>query len=190
MVWTRSRIQHQIQALLVLILLSSFEIMFSNSNNNSKPAAASAMSITTTAKTALVTGSTDGIGLTTAKHLAAKGYTVILHGRDASRIERAKTIVQTFVASTTRTTAPPRILSVQADISTVENCRTLAKQVRAFLTVDGCNSSRLYLLVNNAGVFEETHQLTDDGLETTFAVNVMAPFVITSHLLPQLLMHQ
>lgn len=41
--------------------------------------------------------------------------------------------------------------------------------------------------MNNAGVFEESYSLTTDGLETTFAVNVMAPFVITSKLLPNLL---
>ena len=41
--------------------------------------------------------------------------------------------------------------------------------------------------MNNAGVFEESYSLTTDGLETTSAVNVMAPFVITSKLLPNLL---
>jgi len=140
-----------------------------------------------TAKTALVTGSTDGIGLTTAKNLAAKGYNVILHGRNPSRIERAHKIVQSFAATSSSTTTAPRILSVEADISTVENCRTLAKQVRALLESNELPSSSLDLLVNNAGVFEEKHKLTEDGLEMTFAVNVMAPFVITSNLLPQLL---
>jgi len=149
-----------------------------------------------TTKTALVTGSTDGIGLTTAKHLAAKGYNVILHGRDASRIERARNIVHSFVAKSSSSndgTAPPnnenrgKILSVEADISTVDNCRNLAEQVRTLLASDDLPSSSLDLLVNNAGVFEEDHKFTEDGLEMTFAVNVMAPFVITSNLLPHLL---
>lgn len=142
------------------------------------------------AKTALVTGSTDGIGLTTAKNLAAKGYNVILHGRDASRIERARKIVQSFAATRSSTTAPRhqgKILSVEADISTVKNCRNLAEQVRALLKSNDLPSSSLDLLVNNAGVFEEDHKITEDDLEMTFAVNVMAPFVITSNLLPQLL---
>jgi NAD(P)-dependent dehydrogenase (short-subunit alcohol dehydrogenase family) len=46
---------------------------------------------------ALITGSTDGIGLTTAKNLAAKGYDVVIHGRDASRVEQAAKAVRSVV---------------------------------------------------------------------------------------------
>jgi len=130
-------------------------------------------------KTALVTGSTDGIGLTTAKNLAMKGYNVIVHGRNVSRIERARDIVQSFAGK-----QHGNILSVQSDISTVESCRSLAKKVDSLLS---SNNLSLDLLINNAGVFEDNHQFTDDDLEMTFAVNVMAPFVITSNLLPKLL---
>ena len=133
-------------------------------------------------KTALVTGSTDGIGVTTAKHLASKGYNVILHGRDPNRIKAAMTTVSSFVSS--HSPEDPQILSVEADISTVQGCKRLVRQVQHLLAN---HYLHLDVLMNNAGVFEPEHVLTEDHLEMTFAVNVMAPFVITSHLLPQLL---
>lgn len=133
-------------------------------------------------KTALVTGSTDGIGLTTAKNLALKGYNVILHGRDSSRIEKAKKVVESFSRDET---PKPIVTSVLSDISTIDGCHDLVSSVR--LVMKEMDVSCLDLLVNNAGAFEEKYKKTKDGLEITFATNVMATFVITSNLLPQLL---
>jgi NAD(P)-dependent dehydrogenase (short-subunit alcohol dehydrogenase family) len=135
--------------------------------------------------TALVTGSTDGIGLTTAKNLAAKGYDVIIHGRDASRVEQAAKAVRSLVENPSNDAGSPLILTLPpVDICTVEGCKQLATDVEAL-----CNANNLQLsvLMNNAGVYAEKHIVTSAGLEQTFAVNVLAPFVITSYLLPLLL---
>jgi NAD(P)-dependent dehydrogenase (short-subunit alcohol dehydrogenase family) len=135
--------------------------------------------------TALITGSTDGIGLTTAKNLAAKGYDVIIHGRDASRVEQAAKAVRSFVENRSNDPGSPLILTLPpVDICSVEGCKQLATDVEAL-----CNANNLQLsvLMNNAGVYAEKLIVTPTGLEQTFAVNVLAPFVITSYLLPLLL---
>lgn len=134
---------------------------------------------------ALVTGSTDGIGLTTAKNLAAKGYDVIIHGRDASRVEQAAKAVRSAVENPSNDQRRPLILTLPpVDICTTEGCKQLATDTEAL-----CNANNLQLsvLMNNAGVYAEKHIVTSAGLEQTFAVNVLAPFVITSYLLPLLL---
>jgi NAD(P)-dependent dehydrogenase (short-subunit alcohol dehydrogenase family) len=135
--------------------------------------------------TALITGSTDGIGLTTAKNLAAKGYDVIIHGRDASRVEQAANAVRSFAEIHSDDPESPLILTLPpVDICTAEGCKQLATDVEAL-----CNANNLQLsvLMNNAGVYAKEHRVTSAGLEQTFAVNVLAPFVITSYLLPLLL---
>jgi NAD(P)-dependent dehydrogenase (short-subunit alcohol dehydrogenase family) len=128
----------------------------------------------------LITGSTDGIGLTTAKNMARKGYDILLHGRDSQRIEAAKAAVQDCCRDKSSVYALPPI-----DISTVAAATQLAQHVR-----ETCQQHNLHLsiLVNNAGVFSESLVwTTDDKVELTFAVNVLAAFVITSLLLPLLL---
>jgi len=129
----------------------------------------------------LVTGASDGIGVTTAKNMAAKGYDVLIHGRDAGRIDRAEKQIISFAEE-----GSCRIFSLPpADLSTIEGCKQLAKDVE---TLCDENDLQLSVLMNNAGVFNEKLITTSDAaLEQTFAVNVLAPFVITSHLLPLLL---
>jgi short chain dehydrogenase len=116
------------------------------------------------APAALVTGSTDGIGLTTARELATNhGYHVLIHGRNAQRIARAVAAISKNVWA-----LPP------ADLSTVQGSRDVAAH-----TIRMCQEKNLSLdiLVNNAGVFSEKLKRTPDlGLEQTFAVNVLAPF--------------
>ena len=133
-------------------------------------------------KTALVTGSTDGIGLTTAKELASEGFRVIVHGRDPERIKKACAKVRE--AGGSFASAVPAM----ADISTLQGCESLVETVNAACLA---KSTQLNLLVNNAGVFVENSKETvqwdaNTVLERTFAVNVAAPFVITSLLLPLL----
>ncbi len=141
---------------------------------------ASAMSIHL--PTAIVTGSTDGIGVTTAKNLALKGYNVIIHGRNTERLKHAANKVKSFAKISDK--SENQIFQVEADISTIEGCKSLVNDVKSILEQ---NNLKLDVLMNNAGVFEKSYHLTKDGLETTFAVNVIAPFIITSNLLPFLL---
>jgi NAD(P)-dependent dehydrogenase (short-subunit alcohol dehydrogenase family) len=129
----------------------------------------------------LVTGSTDGIGVTTAKNLAAKGYDVLVHGRDEGRLKVAEQKIQSFATSST----PARVCRLPAaDLSTVEGARQVASDVIRVCEEEGFD---LKVIMNNAGVYSEGRVVTGDGTELTFAVNVVAPFVITSRLLPTLL---
>lgn len=136
----------------------------------------------------LVTGSTDGIGLTTAKEMASKGYDVIIHGRNQARIDQALSQVKETMQKQQRSYARPlsRVVSLPpADISTLNGMQVLVQSL-----LDLCQNEpnlRLNIIMHNAGVFENDRVITADGLETTFAVNVLAPFVITSLLLPKLL---
>lgn len=130
--------------------------------------------------TALVTGSTDGIGVTTAKHLLKKGYNVVVHGRDPKRIEKACETIRSFQGNDD----DGLLLSVCANIETVKGSEQLAREGQEL-----CEKHNLQLtvLMNNAGVYANDLKITADGTEETFAVNVVAPFVITSLLLPTLL---
>jgi NAD(P)-dependent dehydrogenase (short-subunit alcohol dehydrogenase family) len=124
-------------------------------------------------KTALVTGSTDGVGRVVALRLAALGWRVIAHGRN---VERGKAIVAEM-----RANGSPNAAFHAADLSSLAEVRRLADDVRS-------ETNRLHLLVNNAGIGsggpsgrrEESH----DGHELRFAVNYLAGFLLTYLLLP------
>lgn len=150
--------------------------------NIMRTAALSTQSLATNRKTAIVTGSTDGIGVTTAKNLAVQGFNVIIHGRDENRIKRAVKEVQSFAG--VADIIDNQIFTVEADISTIRGCQSFVQNVKDVLTE---NNLTLDILMNNAGVFEQDYRVTEDALEMTFAVNVMAPFIITSNLLSKLL---
>lgn len=121
----------------------------------------------------LVTGSTSGIGKEIAAGLAGMGATVVLAGRSREKCEAA---VQEIAAHG----VPASQLSYfVADLSLQESVRQLAKEF-----ID--NYDRLHVLVNNAGVFVQKRELTADGIERTFAVNHLAPFLLTNLLLDRL----
>lgn len=125
----------------------------------------------------LVTGSTDGIGKLTAKGLAAKGATVLLHGRNPQKGEAALRELQGAVHG-------GRIQYYNADLSSFAEVTKLADMVSN-------EHSRLDVLVNNAGIGEgeQGHQIREtsiDGFELRFAVNYLAPFLLTRILIPLL----
>jgi len=125
-----------------------------------------------TGKTVLVTGSTDGIGRETAERLAALGAEVLVHGRDRRRGAAALAAV--------RAASPSGAGALYlADLSTVAGARALAAEVRR-------DYPRLDALLANAGVYAPERMVTGDGLELTFAVNVVAPIVLAVELLPAL----
>ena len=108
-----------------------------------------------------VTGSSDGIGLAAAKLLASHGHQVTLHARNASRAAEAQQALP----------AAERVLV--ADISNVAGAKDLAAQANA--------SGPWDCVVHNAGLgFTGTKWKTEDGIAATFAVNTLAPYVITS----------
>jgi NAD(P)-dependent dehydrogenase (short-subunit alcohol dehydrogenase family) len=119
-------------------------------------------------KVILVTGATDGIGRETARALASQGHQVILHGRTAARAEVAAREV-------TRDLPTVELATAAADLSRPGEVRAMAAALRAA-------HPRIDVLLHNAGVFATTRQVTPEGLELTFAVNHLAPFLLT-HLL-------
>lgn len=127
-------------------------------------------------KTALVTGSTSGIGRAVARLLAAEGAYTIVSGRDA---ERGKDVVEAVRAAGGRADFAP------ADLASAADAHALA---RAALDLAG---GRIDILVNNAGIFPATATLELD--EATFDrvldVNVRGPVFLTQALLPAMLEH-
>ena len=119
-------------------------------------------------RTALVTGANAGIGLATARGLAARGAALLLHGRDRAKLDAALA----EVGAVART--PPR--GFVADFARLADVARLAEEV-------GAAAPRLDLLVNNAGLIRDRYVVTDDGIELVFQVNHLAPFLLTARLL-------
>jgi NAD(P)-dependent dehydrogenase (short-subunit alcohol dehydrogenase family) len=125
-------------------------------------------------QTILITGATDGLGRHLAQHLARGGARLLLHGRDAGR--GADTLSAIRAA-----TGNERLEFVQADFASLAEVRAMA----ARLVED---QNRLDALVNNAGIGSGggtgQRALSRDGIELRFAVNYLAPFILTHALLP------
>ena len=119
-----------------------------------------------------ITGSTDGIGKATARDLISRGAEVILHGRNTRKGNR----VQKELAEITGTTEPDILI---ADLSSPDQLRQMAEDIISRYT-------RLDVLINNVGTYEKRRHLTSDGVEKTFAVNYLAPYLLTRLLLPLL----
>ncbi|MFC8536640.1 SDR family NAD(P)-dependent oxidoreductase [Streptomyces sp. NPDC057249] len=123
-------------------------------------------------KTVLVTGGTGGIGKETARQLAALGASVILVGRDKYHADAA-------VADLRRTSGNDDVTAITADMSRLGDVRRLAQETSG--RTGGVN-----VLINNAGATRSHREVTEDGIETAFAVNVVAPFCLTHWLMPAL----
>ena len=122
--------------------------------------------------TILVTGATDGLGKRVAQELAARGATVLLHGRDRERLEATRQEIR-------RETDSETLGSYLADLSSLGKVRALAAQILS-------DQDRLDALVNNAGVIVRERRESEEGFELTFAVNYLAHFLLTRLLLPLL----
>jgi NAD(P)-dependent dehydrogenase (short-subunit alcohol dehydrogenase family) len=124
-------------------------------------------------KTILITGGTGGIGRATAIRLAAMGARVAITGRDLGRTQRAAAEVASEAGAGS-------VDAFAADLSSQAEVRRLADEVLE-------TYPRLDVLVNNAGGFWSHRHVTVDGLEHTFALNHLAPFLLTSLLLDRLI---
>ena len=127
-------------------------------------------------KTILITGSTDGIGLQTARRLVSEGHHILLHGRNPSKTEEVTKALSGLPGGGT-------VTSYLADLSRMNEVETLADSV--IRKVDG-GPTRLDVLINNAGVYKASDPKTKDGFEVRFAVNTMAPYLLTRRLLSSL----
>ena len=120
-------------------------------------------------KTILITGATDGIGLETAKILVEQGHNILLHGRNTEKLQKVEAELSTLGT----------VESYVADLSDISAVMSLAKAVAE-------KHQSLDVLINNAGVLQTSNTITDDGLDVRFAVNTIAPYLLTKKLIPLL----
>lgn len=123
-------------------------------------------------KTVLVTGATAGIGLETALGIAKLGAHLIIVGRTA---EKTKRVCDELKAAS----GNQQVEFLLADLALLSGVRKLAEE---FLS----RTSTLHVLVNNVGAINLERQVTAEGLELTFALNHLGPFLLTKLLLPAL----
>jgi NAD(P)-dependent dehydrogenase (short-subunit alcohol dehydrogenase family) len=123
-------------------------------------------------KTAIVTGATSGLGQAAARQLAELGGRVVLIGRNP---DKAAAVQQEIIAAT----GNPDVTVEIADLSLLAEVRQLARRLLE-------QESRINILVNNAGVLLNERSVTAEGIETTLAINLLAPFLLTNLLLPRL----
>ena len=120
-------------------------------------------------KTCMVTGANSGIGKATALGLAQMGANVVMVARDRARGEAAQNEVKAKSGNGS-------VELLVADLSSQQSIRQLVENFKQ-------HYKQLHVLINNAGVFMLTRRETVDGLEMTFAVNYLAPFLLTNLLL-------
>ena len=117
-------------------------------------------------KVVLVTGANSGIGRAASLALAKEGATVVMVARDKERGEAAR-------SETIRESQNASVDLLLADLSSLESVHQLATEFQR-------KYSKLHVLINNAGLFNQRRHLTMDGYENTFATNYLAPFLLTN----------
>src|SRR6266404_1314351 len=125
-----------------------------------------------TPRIAIVTGASSGIGLHTVLGLVRVGMRVVMVGRDRARTEAARRFVRAH-------SDPDGIDIVVADFSRLAEVRRAADEILSA-------ADRIDVLVNNAGLMSRHYRFSFDGFELTFAVNHLAPFLLTNLLLDRL----
>ncbi|MEM9318166.1 MAG: SDR family NAD(P)-dependent oxidoreductase [Pseudomonadota bacterium] len=118
-------------------------------------------------KTIVITGATDGIGLLTAKMLAAQDHRLVLHGRNEAKLDAAAAEIGGAV------------LTCKADLSSLTQTAALAEEIQAKV-------EHVDVLINNAGVFKVGDPILPDGQDMRFVVNTFAPYLLTTALLPMI----
>jgi len=123
-------------------------------------------------RTCVITGAAGGIGRATATQMASRGFRVfaIVRNSDTSRAA---------VADIGRAVPDADVRPFFADLSSLHDVRAVAAAIAA-------STDRIDVLINNAGVYKRQRQDSVDGYEMTFAVNYLAPFLLTTELLPRL----
>lgn len=121
-------------------------------------------------KLILITGATDGIGLETATELTSMGHHVIIHGRNEQKLQHTEKYISQKAGNDISG-------KYAADLGKLKEVQKMAGKI-----LDDYKS--IDVLINNAGVFQKQLELTEDGLEKTFAINHLSHFLLTNKLLP------
>jgi NAD(P)-dependent dehydrogenase (short-subunit alcohol dehydrogenase family) len=124
-------------------------------------------------KQILITGATNGIGLAAAEALAALGENIVIVGRNETRTKIAAARIRAAAGK------GATVGTLFADLASQSAVRNLAAEVLG-------RYPRVDVLINNAGAMYTTRQVTNDGIELTWAVNHLAPFLLTTLLLDRL----
>jgi NAD(P)-dependent dehydrogenase (short-subunit alcohol dehydrogenase family) len=127
--------------------------------------------VTDQRRVAIVTGASSGIGKAAAKQLAKDGWHVVIHGRDAERLEQAKAEIRAGAAPDSR------VDSVMADLCLLSDVARMADEI-------GGVTDRVDVLLANAGGVRDRQIVTEEGNEATFAGNHLGHFLLTNRLLP------
>jgi len=124
-------------------------------------------------RVAVVTGASSGIGKETAKALVAKGWHIIGTGRNPARSAEAEAEIRESVAG------GGRFDMLRGDMALMAETMRIAGEIKAL-------TSRIDVLINNAGGVRDARYITSEGTEETFTANHLAPFLLTRELLPLL----
>ncbi len=120
-------------------------------------------------KVCVITGATSGIGKETAKTLASKGASLVLPIRDSLKGDILKDEIL-------EQTPDARIDLMHCNLGSFDSIRNFVKEFKS-------KYDKLHILINNAGIWETKRNLSEDGVEMNFAVNHLAPFLMTNLLL-------
>ena len=127
----------------------------------------------------VITGASTGLGLESAKRLAAAGATVVLTTRTDAKGERAKQQVMEYLKE--RSIDNPEVYDITLDLSMLSTVNSFPDQYKQLL-----GSRKIDVLMNNAGAITDHREVTKDGLERTFETNHLGPFALTALLFPYL----
>ncbi|WP_375748486.1 SDR family NAD(P)-dependent oxidoreductase [Vibrio sp. HN007] len=119
-------------------------------------------------KTILVTGATDGIGLETSKMLVAEGHHVLIHGRNPAKLQAVQEQLSKIAGE-------GKVKSYISDLSRIAD-------VEALIVAIAADHQSLDVIINNAGVYNISNPVTQDGLDARFVVNTLSPYLLTQRL--------
>jgi len=121
-------------------------------------------------KIILITGATQGIGKETATALALQGHTVVIHGRNAAKLQAVSGEIKAVTGNS-------NVDTIMADLFSLSDIKRMADEFKS-------RYDRLDVLINNAGAFlNKQRETTTDGHEKTITLNLFAPFLIMQSLL-------